>query len=70
MKGTLISILVGALAGVLLTLGSSVHASHAAANRAAPTHSRVVTPAQAAVDPVTHPAEPAAASDEHEPLAR
>jgi hypothetical protein len=31
MKGTLISILVGALGGVLLTVGSSLHASHAAA---------------------------------------
>jgi hypothetical protein len=32
MKGTFISILVGALGGVLLTVGSSVHASHAAAS--------------------------------------
>ncbi len=37
MKGTLISILVGALAGVLLTVGSAVHAAHGPpAPRAAP----------------------------------
>ena len=34
MKGTLISILVGALGGVLLTVSSGVHASRAAASRA------------------------------------
>jgi len=69
MKGTLISILIGALAGVLLTLGSNVHASHAA-EKARPTDAGVVTPARGAVDPVLHPTEPTAASDEHAPLAR
>ena len=69
MKGTLISILIGALAGVLLTVGSNVHASRAA-HRAPPTSGGIVTPAQVAADPVLHPAEPTAASDEHAPLVK
>ncbi len=69
MRGTLISILVGALAGVLLTLGSNVHASRAAASRATPV-SGVITPAQTAADPVLKPAVPPAALDEQAPLAK
>ena len=50
MKGTLISILVGALAGVLLTVGSSMHASRAAASRVEPSNSGLAAPAQSATD--------------------
>ncbi len=68
MKGTLISIFVGALAGVLLTVGSSLHASHAAASRAAPDGSGIVVLDQAAVDSVPRP-DPAATAEEPAPLA-
>jgi hypothetical protein len=58
MKGTLISILVGALAGVLLTVGSSVHAAHVAASHAK--HSAdLVVPAEVAPNPASDPAVPA-----------
>lgn len=50
MKGTLISILVGALAGVLLTVGSSVHASHAAATRAKHAGIGVIAPGRVEPD--------------------
>jgi hypothetical protein len=53
MKGTLISILVGALAGVLITVGSSMHASHAAPSRAEPSHSGLVSSAHKAADPTS-----------------
>jgi hypothetical protein len=69
MKGTLISILIGALAGVLLTVASNVHASRAA-HRATPISAGTVTPPQAVADPVLHSAEPTAASDEHAPLVK
>ena len=42
MKGTIISIIIGALLGVALTLGSSVHASRAAASRATPVSGVIV----------------------------
>lgn len=70
MKGTLIAILVGALAGVLLTLGSNVHASRAAASRAAPVSGGIITPAQTAADPVPHPADRAAPPDDQAPFAK
>jgi hypothetical protein len=57
MKGTLISIVVGALAGVLLTVASNVHASRATASRAAPADRGIVTPAQTAVRPMEHPSD-------------
>jgi hypothetical protein len=63
MKGTLISILVGALAGVLLTVGSSMHASRAAASRA-----RQVAPAQTAPYIASDPAAPPALSSEQPPV--
>ena len=56
MKGTLISILVGALAGVLLTVGSSMHASRAAASRAEPARRGIVSPAQSPADPASRDA--------------
>ena len=68
MKGTLISILVGALGGALLTVGSAaVHASHdAAAHRAA----QVAAPAmpQATTDAASDPDLPAVASGQETPL--
>jgi hypothetical protein len=66
MKGTLISILVGAVAGVLLTVGSSVHASRAAASRAAAASAVTRTEAAAAARPADAPATP----DEHAPPAK
>jgi hypothetical protein len=45
MKGTLIAILVGALGGVLLTVGSNVHAPHVAASRSPPASSASNAPA-------------------------
>ena len=57
MKGTLISILVGALAGVLLTVGSSVHASRAAASRSEPARRGLVpSSVQSAADPASRAA--------------
>ena len=47
MKGTLISILVGALGGLLLTVGSNVQASHVAASRSPPASSASNAPAAA-----------------------
>jgi hypothetical protein len=70
MKGTLISIVIGALAGVLLTLGTNVHASHATAHPVAPTDSGIVTPAHVVASPVPHAAELPAAPDEQAPLAK
>jgi hypothetical protein len=68
MKGTLISILVGALGGALLTVGSAaVHASHGpAAHRAA----QVADPTmpQTTTDMTSDPAVPSAASDRETPL--
>jgi hypothetical protein len=49
MKGTLISILVGALAGVLLTVGSALHTSRAAVAHAAQVPAPTL-PAQATTD--------------------
>jgi hypothetical protein len=69
MKGTLISILVGALAGVLLMVASSVHASRAAANHAAP-GTGIVTPAQTAAVPTPHPSESPVSPAEQAPLAK
>jgi len=70
MKGTLISIVVGALGGVLLTLGSTVPASHATANRATSNNGGIVTPAQPAVDPELNPVESPAALDSQAPQAK
>ena len=70
MKGTIISIVIGALLGVALTLGSSVHASRAAASRAAPVSGGIITPAQTATDPVPHPADRAAPPDDQAPFAK
>jgi hypothetical protein len=58
MKGTLISIFVGALAGVLLTVGSSVHASHVNANRAEHARIETIAPAQVAPDAAAETAVP------------
>jgi hypothetical protein len=70
MKGTLISIVVGALGGVLLTLGSNVHASRAAASRATPV-SGVISPAPTAADLGPNPADPPAPEhDQGAPLAK
>jgi hypothetical protein len=69
-KGTLISIIIGALAGVLLTLGTNVHASRATANGATPTNGSIVTPAHAPANPDSHLSEPPAAPDEQAPLAK
>ena len=69
MKGTLISILVGALAGVLLTVASSVHASHAAATRAKHVGADLIAPAaQAESNNVSGSAAPAAPPSEQPPL--
>ena len=68
MKGTLISILVGALAGVLLTIGSNVHAAHVAAARAKHASSDVVAPAQVAADAAHDAAVPPAPPSEQTPL--
>jgi hypothetical protein len=70
MKGTIISIVIGALLGVALTLGSSVHASRAAANRAALVSGGIITPAQTAADPVPHPADRAPPPDDQAPFAK
>ena len=53
MKGTLISIFVGALAGVLLTVASSVHASHATATRAKQVSAELIAPAPTESDTVS-----------------
>jgi len=63
MKGTLISILVGALAGVLLTVGSNVRASHAAAS-VKQSSSDIIAPAPVAPDTVSDSAVPPAPSDQ------
>jgi len=68
MKGTLISILVGAFAGVLLTVASSVHASHAAASRAKQVGVDPIAPSQAEPDTVSGSAVAPARSSEHSPL--
>jgi hypothetical protein len=70
MKGTLISIFVGALAGVLLTVGTSVHASRAAANHATRAGSSIAVPSRGEAGAETHPTEPPTTSDEQAPLAR
>jgi hypothetical protein len=67
MKGTLISIFVGAVAGVLLTVGSNVHASHVAANHAKQA-GEVAAPEQVAPEAVSDPAVPAAPSSDQAPL--
>jgi hypothetical protein len=64
MKGTLISIFVGALAGALLALASSVHASHAA-SRAKAAASGLSSPGQVAEEPDSSSAVPPAAPSEH-----
>lgn len=61
MKGALISILVGALGGVLLTVGSNAHASHVAASRSPPASSASNAPA---ADAASHRAALAATSEE------
>jgi len=66
MKGTLISILVGAVAGVLLTVASSVHASRAAASRATPASLVVRTEGAA----VSHSSDPAATAGDRAALAK
>jgi hypothetical protein len=68
MKGTLISILVGAVVGALLTLGSGVHASHAAASRTKHAGTDIVAPAPVAPDAVSHPSFPPATPSEQSPL--
>ncbi len=70
MRSTLISILVGALVGALLTLGSSVHASRAAASRATPASGGIVVPAQLAPEAMARPAEPLATPIEQAPLTK
>jgi len=68
MKGTLISILVGALAGVLLTVASSVHASHVAATRAK--HVDLIAPVQVERDTRSGSAAAPAQPSEQSPLQR
>ena len=70
MKGTIISIIIGALLGVALTLGSSVHASRAAASRATPVSGVIVAPAQLEPAPVAHPADPPETPTDQAPLAQ
>ena len=65
MRGTLISIVVGALAGLLLTVGSNVHASRAAASRAAPANG-IVTREESAAERVTRAADPAATTQDEQ----
>jgi len=67
MKGTVISIVIGALAGVLLTVASSVHASHAAATRAAQVQAPTI-PAQATADSTSRPTLPSATTAPEAPL--
>ena len=67
MRGTLISILVGALAGVLLTLGTNVHASRATATRAAQARAPTI-PAQTSADAMSRPTGPSATTAPEAPL--
>ncbi len=68
MKGTLISILVGALAGVLLTVGSAaVHASRGAAAHRAPQVADPTMP-QTTTDVTSDPVVPSVAWDQETPL--
>jgi hypothetical protein len=69
MKGTLISIFVGALAGVLLTVGTSVHASRSTANRTASAASSVADPSRREAGAATHPTERPTTPDDQAQLA-
>ena len=68
MKGTLISILVGALAGALLTVASSVHASHIAARRTKHVSADLIAPAEAEPDTASGSAVPPAPPNEQPPV--
>jgi hypothetical protein len=70
MKGTLISIFVGALAGVLLTVASGVHASHAAASSAKHVSIDLITPAQVESGTASGSAVAPAPPSEQSPLQR
>lgn len=70
MKSTFISILVGALAGMLLTVGSSLHASHAAASQAKHESGDVVAPAQSDRDIASDSAVPPVQANERSTLQR
>ncbi|HUO66404.1 MAG TPA: hypothetical protein VMV37_02660 [Gammaproteobacteria bacterium] len=67
MKGTLISIFVGALAGVLLTLGSAMHTSRAAVARAAQVQAPAM-PAQVTADATARPLIPSATTASEAPF--
>jgi hypothetical protein len=62
MKGTLISIFVGALSGVLLTVGANVHAARVAASRAKHDGIDLIAPAQGDSAPASAAAPPSARS--------